>query len=66
MRGELVISKRELFVTRREADEATHSAQEKQVLEEGIVVLQRIHAQVARGDFAVRARINGDHLCQLQ
>ncbi len=62
MRGELVISKRELFVTRREADEATRSAQEKQALEEGIAVLQRIHAQVARGDFAVRARINGGPL----
>ncbi len=57
MRGELVISKRELFVTRREADEATRDAQEKQTLEDGIAALQRIHAQVARGDFAVRARI---------
>ncbi len=62
MRGELVISKRELFVTRREADEATRSVQEKQALEEGVTILQRIHAQVARGDFAVRARINGGPL----
>ncbi len=62
MRGELVISKRELFVTRREADEATRSVQEKQTLEEGVAVLQRVHAQVARGDFTVRARINGGPL----
>ncbi len=62
MRGELVISKRELFVTRREADEAARSAQEKQALEDGITMLQRIHAQVARGDFAVRARIDGGPL----
>jgi len=62
MRGELVISKRELFVTRREADEATRSAQEKQVLEEGVSALQHIHAQVARGDFAVRAHISAGPL----
>ena len=66
MRGELVISKRELFVTRREADEATRSAQEKQALEEGVAVLQRIHAQVARGDFAVRARISGGPLMPIE
>lgn len=62
MRGELVISKRELFVTRREADEATRDAQDKQTLEEGIAALQRIHAQVARGDFTVRARISAGPL----
>ena len=62
MRGELVISKRELFVTRREAEEATRSAQEKQALEEGIAALQRIHAQVSRGNFAVRAHISAGPL----
>ncbi|HEX4208011.1 MAG TPA: hypothetical protein VHZ51_28180 [Ktedonobacteraceae bacterium] len=55
MRGELVISRRELQVTRREADEATHTVQEKLVLEEGIASLRAIHARVARGDISARA-----------
>ncbi|QBD83171.1 hypothetical protein EPA93_47320 [Ktedonosporobacter rubrisoli] len=55
MRGELVISRRELQVTRREADEATRTAQEKRVLEEGVVALREVHARVARGDLAARA-----------
>jgi hypothetical protein len=55
MRGELVISRRELQVTRREADEATRTVQEKRVLEEGVATLREIHARVARGDFAARA-----------
>lgn len=55
MRGELVISRRELQVTRREADEATHSAQEKQILENGIAALREVHARVARGDMVARA-----------
>ena len=55
MRGELVIQRRELQVTRREADEASKTAQEKQVLEEGILALRDIHARVARGDLAARA-----------
>jgi hypothetical protein len=55
MRGELVISRRELQVTRREADEATRTVQEKRILEEGVATLREIHARVARGDFAARA-----------
>lgn len=55
MRGELVISRRELQVTRREADEASRSVQDKQVLEEGITLLREVHARVARGDIAARA-----------
>jgi hypothetical protein len=55
MRGELVISRRELQVTKREADEASQNAQEKQILEEGIGALRDIHARVARGDLAARA-----------
>ncbi|HLZ62531.1 MAG TPA: hypothetical protein VKR06_36760, partial [Ktedonosporobacter sp.] len=55
MRGELVISRRELQVTRREADEATRTAQDKQVLEDGVATLRAIHARVARGDFSARA-----------
>lgn len=55
MRGELVISRRELQVTRREADEAVRTAQDKQVLEEGIAALRQVHARVARGDFSARA-----------
>ncbi len=55
MRGELVISRRELQVTKREADEAGRNAQEKQILEEGVAALRDIHARVARGDIAARA-----------
>jgi hypothetical protein len=55
MRGELVISRRELQVTRREVDEATRGAQEKRVMEEGIATLREVHARVARGDLAARA-----------
>ena len=55
MRGELVISRRELQVTRREADEATRGDQEKRVMEEGITALREVHARVARGDLGVRA-----------
>ncbi|TMC20639.1 MAG: hypothetical protein E6J34_12080 [Chloroflexi bacterium] len=55
IRGELVISRRELQLTRRDADEATRTAQEKRVLEEGVAVLREIHARVARGDFSARA-----------
>lgn len=55
MRGELVISRRELQVTRREADEATRGVQEKRVMEEGIAALREVHARVARGDLAARA-----------
>nr|BBH85883.1 hypothetical protein KTC_06340 [Thermosporothrix sp. COM3] len=55
IRGELVISRRELQVTKREADEATRTAQEKRVLEEGIGILREVHARVARGDFSARA-----------
>jgi hypothetical protein len=58
MRGELVISRRELQVKRREVDEATQIAQEKRILEEGVAALQLVHAQVARGDFAARAPTN--------
>jgi hypothetical protein len=42
-------------VTRREADEASRTAQEKQILEEGIATLRAIHARVARGDLGARA-----------
>jgi hypothetical protein len=55
MRGELVISRRELQVTRREADEAVRTVQDKQVMEEGIATLRQVHARVARGDFSARA-----------
>ncbi|MBV9706575.1 MAG: hypothetical protein JO125_04115 [Chloroflexi bacterium] len=55
MRGELVISRRELQVTRREADEATKASNEKRVLEEGIATLHGVHARVARGDLSARA-----------
>jgi hypothetical protein len=55
MRGELVISRRELQVTKREANDAERNAQEKQILEEGIAILRDVHARVARGDIASRA-----------
>ncbi len=55
MRGELVISRRELQATRREADEASRSAQEKHILEEGVAALREVHARVARGDISARA-----------
>lgn len=55
MRGELVISRRELQVTRREADEATRNAQTRQAMEEGIAALRDVHARVARGDIEARA-----------
>ncbi len=55
VRGELVISRRELQVKSREADEATQAAQEKRILEEGVSTLQQVHARVARGDFSARA-----------
>jgi hypothetical protein len=55
MRGELVISRRELQVTRREADEAAKASNEKRVLEEGISTLHAVHARVARGDLSARA-----------
>jgi len=55
MRGELVISRRELQVTRREADEATRSVQDKQSMEQGIAALREVHARVARGDIVARA-----------
>lgn len=55
MRGELVISRRELQVTRREADEAVRTVQDQQVLDEGIVALRHVHARVARGDLSARA-----------
>jgi len=53
--GELVLSRRELLVTRREADIAAHDAQEKQQLEQGVLALQAVHARIAHGDFSVRA-----------
>jgi hypothetical protein len=53
--GELVLSRRELQVTRQEADRAMHDAQEKQQLEQGVVALQAVHARIAQGDFSVRA-----------
>ncbi len=55
VRGELVISRRELQVKSREADEAAQAAQEKRILEEGVSTLQQVHARVARGDFTARA-----------
>lgn len=55
MRGELVISRRELQVTRREADEATRTAQDRRIMEDGIATLREVHARVARGDLAARA-----------
>lgn len=53
--GELVLSRRELQVTRREADSAIREAQEKQQLEQGVQALQAVHARIAHGDFSVRA-----------
>ncbi|MEO7019885.1 MAG: hypothetical protein ABI234_07020 [Ktedonobacteraceae bacterium] len=53
--GELVLSRRELQVTRHEADAATQEAQEKQQLEQGVIALQMVHARIASGDFSVRA-----------
>lgn len=55
MRGALAVSRRELKETRREADEATRALQTRRELEQGIASLQRVHAEVARGNFAVRA-----------
>lgn len=55
MRGELAVSRRELKETRREANEATTALQSRRELEQGIATLQRVHAEVARGNFAVRA-----------
>ena len=58
IRGELVISRRELQVQSRIAGEATQAAQEKQILEEGVQILQQVHTQVSRGNFSVRADIS--------
>ena len=57
IRGELVISRRELQVQSRIAGEATQAAQEKQILEEGVRILQQVHTQVSRGNFSIRADI---------
>lgn len=57
IRGDLVVSNRELLVTRRQADEASREAQEKRALQEGVSILQQIHARVAHGDFTARVPI---------
>ncbi|GCE23035.1 hypothetical protein [Dictyobacter kobayashii] len=53
MRGELVISRRELQVTRRGADVAAQLATERQALEQALQELQEAQAQVAKGNFNV-------------
>lgn len=53
--GELVLSRRELQVTRQVANVAAQEAQEKQQLEQGVLALQAVHARIAHGDFSVRA-----------
>jgi hypothetical protein len=54
VRSELVISRRALQVTQREAHEAERLAQENQAFAEGVKAIQTAHAHIARGDFSVR------------
>ena len=54
MRGELVISRRELQGARKGADVAAHLAERTHVLNEAIQHLKEAQAQVAQGNFTVR------------
>ena len=53
--GELVLSRRELQVKSRQADEAARAEREKQALEQGMQALQSVISRLANGDFSVRA-----------
>ncbi len=54
VRGELVISRRALQATRRQAHEAERLAQENQAFAEGVKAIHTAHARIARGDFSAR------------
>jgi len=54
VRGELVISRRALQATRRQAHEAEKLAQENQAFAEGVKAIHTAHARIARGDFSAR------------
>ncbi len=54
VRGELVISRRALQATQREAHEAERLVLENQAFAEGVKAIQTAHAHIARGDFSLR------------
>ncbi len=55
VRGELVVSRRELQVTQIEANKAEHLAQENQELTSNIKEIQQAHTRIAHGDFTSKA-----------
>ncbi|GCE50824.1 hypothetical protein EI42_02359 [Thermosporothrix hazakensis] len=55
IRGELVVTRRAAKAAEMEADEASQILSSMQQLEQGIQVLQDVHASVARGNFSTRA-----------
>jgi len=65
VRGELVISRRELQVTQLEANKVGQLAQENQELTANIKEIQLAHTRIARGDFTTRAPQIGGPLMPL-
>ena len=52
--GELILSRRELQVKSRQADDAARETRDKQSLEQGLHALQAVIARLATGDFSAR------------